>query len=404
MNNGYLTKSQRESITSLLQIHTQLKHFKTLSEELAKGFGKGKVIESVLNLVDEGKIELEEFKAWLSLHQLNGNNHFYVYELRTHSVTEGMLRNLESQIKNIISDITEYSIENLQGTILVNFVLEEDRKRGVFTFLSPAAVMKKIKIGDMVQAIPEKQVYYANVIVDYGLNNIVISINPTANMISVDNVSKNKNGFEPIAEYYLTKMRDFIGEFSIKTPGWITQALDLLAEEGTHHNNPEVTAEYMKAIPYIEEVVADLLSNFELDDPSAFAYVSEEVKLAFESILIDKYGVNEEASCSYRVFELKGDQVNSFVYVGAKNGSLNEGRAAKVAKATRANADLTQLGIECNRNNETYRFYISSCADYYLIKSNTTKFTNEEVIRDVIVKLVEYREQIQSSAIGAQTD
>ncbi|MBP2644295.1 MAG: hypothetical protein H6Q67_2182 [Firmicutes bacterium] len=404
MQVGHLTNIQRDNIKYLLQTHTQIKHFKTLPDDFAKGIGKGQVIENVLNSVDEGKIDFEEFKSWLALHQINGNNSFYVYELRTHTVTEGMLRNLQTYIGSITYDITGCSVDNLKETVLVNFFLNVEEKRGIFTFLSPATVMKKVRMDNTVQYIPEKQIYYANVIVDYGLGWLIVSINPTTNMISVDNNEKNKNGFEPIANYYLVKMRDIIGEFTIKTPNWVPQALDLLAEEGTHHNNPEITAEYMKAIPCIEDTVVQLLSDFELDDPSALAYVSEEFKLAFESVLIDKYGVNEEATCSFRVFELKGDQHNSVVYVGAKVGSLNEGRVAKVAKATRANADLTQLGIEYNRENDTYRFYISLCDDYYLIKSNSTKFTNEGVIRDVIIKLGEYKEQIQSIAIGKSTD
>lgn len=396
-----LSAEQRSNITDILTAHAQLKHFTTLGTDLPAIQGKVKVIEAVLCLVEEGHLDLSKFTSWLALHQINGNNQFYIFELNEHSITEASMMSIQT----VVSDITMINKATLDKTVLINFVHDHSKQRGVFTFLSPAEVFKKVKINEVTQqTVVEKQLYYAHVIVDYGLNNIVISINPTANLIAVDKTSKDKNGFEPIAYHYLLAVKDIIGQFTIKTSRWIPEALDLLAEEATFHNNPEITAEYMKAVPLIDETVARLLENFALDDPSDFAYVSEELKQAFENILIDKYGVIKDTIDSYRVFELKGDQTNSFVYVGAKTSYLNEGRAAKVAKATRSNADLTLLGIECTVNKEMYRFYISSGPDYYLIKSNTNKFTYEEVIHNVVIKLDQYKRQIQSRAISASTD
>lgn len=364
---------------------------------------KNFTIENIINGVEKGEIPLKEFKGWLATHQLSGNNYFFVFELNKHNFSKEFMINFEFQGKTLTKDIFDYNEDNLQEATLVNIYHDENNGRGILTYICPAEVMKKEKLDGFTQSRPVKHLYFANVIVDYCLGYIVVAINPTANLISVNGVSKDKTGFTPIAYDVFMKARSVLGTFTYTASKWIPEALNQLADEATYHNNPQITEDYILAEPIIEEAVSNLLTQFDLNNPPEFAYVCEEFKQAFENILIDKHGLGEEID-TYKVFEQKGDQVNSFVYVGSKVSYLNEGKVAKVAKATRCNSDLTLLGIEYTANNERYRFYVASGEDHYVIKGSSTKFTKEEVIRDVIKKLDEYRRQIRDTSFSLRED
>lgn len=394
-----LTENQRDNIINILQTHAQKKHFEKFGFQKR---GKVDLIDDVINMFNADELSIDQLREWLALHQLDGNNQFFVFELNTHTITAGLIENLALKKSKLCKDITLYNASNLNEAMLVNIYHDASNKRGIFTYIAPAQVLKRIPVDRYNQQTSvEPHLYYASVIVDYGLNNIVISINPTSNLVSVDGVT-HQRGFENISYHFLLKVQQVVGSFTIRTPIWISHALDLLAEEGTHHNNPEISNIYTRATPIIDEIVTKLLSTFGLEDPAEYAYVSEELSQAFENILIDKYGVQNEDDSSYKVFELKGDQVDSFVYVGSKSNTLNSGRVAKVAKATRNNSDLTLVGLERTIDKEIYRFYLMSGPDYYLIKNNSNKFVREEVVRDVILKLESYRRQIRdtSSADG----
>lgn len=396
-----VTKEQQANIENILKVHTQNKHFFKLNESLKITNTKVKLIADMFELLKNDTIKEKDFIDWLSLHQLDGNNYFFVYEISSKHLTKEFFEDFFDNIdSSIINNIIDCTIESVKNTLLVNTYNDVNFNRAIFTFISPAKVLSKEKLDNgSVQDVLQSQLYYANVIIDYKNNLAIISINPTTKLVQVDGEDK-KNGFSTIADLYLKRIKDVIGQFFVRSQYIIPSVLHKLAEEATYHNNPLIEEKLTLAIPKIEKVVSGLLEEFEVEEQAANYYLNGEFQQAFENILIDKYGIECDSQNGYKVFEQKGDKLGSFVYVGCKTDDTNlmSGRLAKVAKATRNNSDITLLGIEYTCENEKFRFYVDCKDDCYLIKSKSIRFTREEVIHDVIEKIEFYKREIQSES------
>mgnify|MGYP000422233567 CR=1 FL=1 len=396
-----LSDDQKANLLSLIETHTQIKHFDRLNLQKIGSLRKNHIVNILLSMIEDKKITLDRLRSWLSLHQLDGNNHNFVFELKNSPFNKAFFEALSAEKET--EDILKFNETNLLNSRLVNFQHDTSQKRAIFTYISPAEVIKRVPMESSgTQSILSKQIYFANIIIDYGYNVVIISINPTANLVSVDGTEKSRGtGFEPIANFYLNKIKEVVGSFHIKVPEWLPNALYLFAEDATYHHNDKISTELNKAIPKIEAMVNNLLDEFGLTDQSAISYVNEEFQQAFENVLIDKYGVAQDyKKNNYAVFEQKGDQVDAIISVGCKttNSDLTIGRAAKVAKATRSNSDITSLGIEYMLDDVFYRVYVDSGKDYYLIRNKTMKFTGEVVIRNVVKQLTQYKNKIQSGS------
>lgn len=393
--NVVLTNEQEQNIRELLGAHSQRKHLLTLCEKynFKNRFGKLNIIDELIAKIKNGAIPYNEFKKWLALHQIDGNNCFYVYELDEHNFVE-LSPYLESKSHEFTSDITLMNKDNIHCTQLVDINIDRIENLLIFSFISPAKVLKKELIADDTrQDVLVTQLYYANVIVNLSSSQIIVSINPTANLMEVCGVYKErKTYFEPIAEHFLNELRE-IASFTTRDPRWVYSALFHFAEEGTYHNNPHIAKELQERSEEIDLFVKDILTKTNMDDPASIFYLQEETKQAFENLLIDKYGVNAQDN-SYKIFEQKGDQVDAYVHVGSRTSYLDEGNAAKVAKATRSYSDVTVLGVEKMVDSTAFRFVISKGKNYYLIKSHGTKFAEVRMVYELIGKINSYKEKI----------
>lgn len=395
-----LSDHKKENLLSLIEIHTQIKHFNTLHPDLTVSKRrKAEILRILLEKLENQEISYEQFYSWLALHQLDGNNCFFVYEMTKPMFSKDYFDKLIPSLLPNVRDILEYNANDLCESTLVNMLHDVAQKRAIFTYISPANILKKIQGEDGVSQKAFKQIYYANIIINYDHNIIIVSINPTAHLEDVEGVEKGRE-FSQIASFYLKKIKSLVGEFYIRVPTWIPDALNRLAKEATYHNNEEIENKLNEATPIVEEMVSKLTEKYGLNDQALVYYMTEEFLLTFENALVDKYGVKDKGEESYSVFEQKGDQVNTLITIScnSETSDLKHGRVAKVAKATRNNSEITQLGLITTINNERYRFYIKNGEDYFLIKSKSIKFTKEEVIRNVIERLEFYRKEIQSES------
>lgn len=393
-----LSLEQINNIENLLQTHLQYKHINKAIEQFGLNRNnKSGFIDELLEKVTLGNIPLKEFYDWLTIHQIDGNNYFFVFELNEHDITPELLSNLETNSDRLSKNIADINIENLTDTELTAIRFNQEDLRAVFTYISPASIIRREKDGNNTIAITEIVTYWSHVIVDLKKQQITVVINPTANLVAVRGIEKNRRTyFEPIANHYLSELQKNLN-FTIKKSDWVDEALYLLAEEGTYHNNPRINIELNKYSKRLDSFAEEMLIDAQILDQASLEYFQDEMKQVFENLLIDKYGVISTED-QFRVFKQVGDNTDTVVYVSSRTSNLQEGRAAKVAKATRTLSDVSILGVEREKDGKIYRLLISKQTDGFLVKNLTSRFTEEVVISDVISKINTYRGKIQSDS------
>ncbi|WCM70067.1 hypothetical protein LZD60_16220 [Clostridium perfringens] len=239
----------------------------------------------------------------------------------------------------------------------------------------------------------EKSLYFTTVYIDFTLEQIIVSLHPISEVISVNGIEIPGRDYAKVAKGVLNDILSSIINFQIENCDmWIYDSLVKFADEATSHNNPIVSQKCASFSEKIDIIINNLLSEAGVKTQSNIQYMKEEVSILFENVMIEEHGIIE-CDDEYEVFAQDGDQVNSYVKVGTKTSSLKGGRTAAIAKSTRNNSDINLLGVKKKFGERIYRFLISvESKNYYVIRTDTSIFVKEEVIYDVIRKVRSYKE------------
>jgi hypothetical protein len=403
------------NINKILDNFTQQKHYNLFFEKnnLPKKNSRTEMAKVLYeSVMDEGLVgpilSKDQFEEWLALHQIDGNNYSFVYNLEEKPENE-LLQNLYLNRSGLIKqkiwdyDIENYSenlkdvLTNLVGINLIGIHRDEEYGKFIFSFVTPCEVMGT-KLDGSTRIY--KKMFFSHCVFHDESNDLKIVFNPTSNLLTVNSIKK-KSRFDwtPVANMFFTHIMSIIGRHTIKAPNWIPQALYLLAEEATNHNNPEITELSFNAQEKIEKFASELLKDANIDieiDAALVQRFEQDIQQSFESQLVEKLGVNEDDEC-FIIFRQRSDGVTHTINVESRQEGFRSGSAAQAAKRSRVDGDLDLLGIIYRKESRSYKFLVERSTDAYLIRGTNT-FIEEEVVNDVIRKLNEYRKQIQSTA------
>jgi hypothetical protein len=404
-----------DNIVKILESYTQHKHLYILFDKfkLPRKSSKSAMVD-VLNDVVYSKdvlfntISEDAFYDWFSYHQIDGNNYSFVFNL-AEKPKEELLKNLYFNRNNLISlklwDIdpdNESETENEVMPTLTDVNLIGIHKRDasnsyVFSFIAPCLVTGKGK--DSSQRV-YKRIFFAHCVVSVETNDIKIIFNPTANLLNVNGIPKGKGSdWSPIADLFFGSLKTYFGDIKIRAPLWIPEALRLIVEEATRHNNPTITEHAFNNEDSITTFANGLMttSGFDIEkDQAMLTRFIQDIQISFESQLIEKYGVNQDDMESFVIYRQRSDGVTHTIDVSSREISLT-GSAAQAARRSRGDSDIDLLGIFLKKGDRSYKFLVEQGMDAYLVRGTNT-FVEEEVVNIVVRRLNQYRDKIQSSS------
>lgn len=372
----------------ILMNFAQMKHL-----EYFKKFGiikkrKEDTINELIGYVCDHEDVYEEFKMWLSKLTMDGYNSYYIYNYR--SLDRDSLNKVLSTLT--ITDVTSINKENITKTELIYLECGDDKNRACMRFVSPSKILNKINENGVQTNEIEKSLYFTTIYIDFTLEQIIVSLHPAREVISVNDIDISGRDYIKVVNGVLNGIVAPLIEFEIEScEGWIYDALVKFADEATSHNNPIVSQKCSSFSEKIDVLINDLLTDAGVTTQSNIQYMKEEVSILFENVMIEEHGVID-CEDEYEVFAQDGDQVNSYVKVGTRTSSLKGGRTAAIAKSSRNSSDINLLGVKKKFGERIHRFLITvEAKDYYVIKPDTSIFVKEEVIYDVIKKVRSYK-------------
>ncbi|MDA5107867.1 hypothetical protein O3V59_05820 [Brevibacillus thermoruber] len=392
MSDSIITEVQIENALNYMDRYIQKKHLlKIINKWKIKNRTRNRdMFDDIIRAVQFNLIPLDEFRSWLSQNQIDGNNYHFIYDVDFLGLKETDLEKLTENQNIYTINILDINKDNLEGIALVHVFKLENRY--VLSFLAKGQISKKKLVGDgTIKVETENIVYPAFVEFDFNNNNVIVVLNPTANLVHVNGIQLGKyNDFSPIADEFLKETRKRIGTFYVKKPRWITYALHSLAEEATYHNNPEVESRSIQAQEIIEDFARQLLEQNDITDVALIDSFAAEIQSAFVMILQEQFQVITSDS-SIGVFLQKTDQARTTIELEGKGQNLNIGTPGRIARQCRQDSDLKILGIDIKMPDENrYRFKIEDGKDHILIRPNNN-FTEEEVVQYVLSKLHKHK-------------
>ncbi|MFS0577280.1 hypothetical protein AB1K83_16815 [Sporosarcina sp. 179-K 3D1 HS] len=407
-----MNEKQWSNVFKILDKYTQYKHYQLLFDRfrLSKKQSREEMRKELVRTVTDtgflGPIMSPVvFEEWLALHQINGNNYTFVYNLEERVDSE-LLQNAYLN-KNSVIEINLFDInidndsENL-ATVMpgLNDIkltqIHRDKNLGTYTFsfVSPCEVTGTRTDGS---SRTYKNLFFCHCVFFEYSNDVKIIFNPTSNLLNVNGIKKDRYDWTPISNMIFNKVKQYIGKVYLKAPLWIPQALYQFAEDATGHNNPEITAHSFNAESQILKFAEDLLKKSEIDtdnEPALLSRFIQDIQISFESQLMEIYAPVEDSQDSFAIFKQRSDGVSHIISVESTEEGFKYGSAAQAAKRSRQDGDIDLLGVNLKTNNRTYKFLVEQGSDAYLIRGTNT-FIEEEVVNIVVRKLNEYREQIR---------
>ncbi|PGF06480.1 hypothetical protein COM59_24170 [Bacillus pseudomycoides] len=401
-----------DNVFKMLDTYTQYRHYQILFDKykLQKKVSRDEMAKVLHEAVTDagflGTVMSESaLEEWLALHQIDGNNYTYVYNLQEKIDTQ-VLADLYNERRTLVNmklwDINPENdseninevMTNLNDITLTGIHRNDTSGSYTFSFVSPCEVTGSRDDGSNRIY---KKVFFSHFVCFDNSNDCKIIFNPTSNLINVNGVRKEKRyDWTPIANMVFEKVKEYIGEIHIKAPSWIPQALYQFAEEATSHKNPEITAASFNAQFSIVDFATELLKNAEVDtdnEPALVSRLIQDIQLSFEAQLLEIYGPNEEEN-SFTIFKQRSDGVTHIISVESTEEGFKSGPAAQAAKRSRQDGDIDLLGVNLKKDERVHKFLVEQGTDAYLIRGTNT-FIEEEVVNIVIRRLNEYRKQIQ---------
>ncbi|HLL60369.1 MAG TPA: hypothetical protein VK338_01505 [Candidatus Nitrosocosmicus sp.] len=347
--------------------------------------------EEIIDRVRFGLIDIKDFSDWLSISQIDGNNYHFVYDVDFIKTKEKVAKEILENSHHVTENILTLNPDSINQTTLINvFKLQH---KYVFVFLSPAEIaLKREYIDGSYSYINKKIVYPSIVECDFKNNTVNVILNPTTGLVHVDNVSQGKySSFSPIADLYLEKTKELLGNFIINKPEWLPKAFFEFAEELSAIKDPKIQEVLRNMDEKIRDFSKDILEENNIIDIALKDSFYAEIQDSFITVLQEEYGIEGDYEDPYRVYFQKTDQATSSIAVESKTNILTNGTTNRIAKQSRQDSDLKVIGLEYRPDEHNlYRFRIEDGVDHILIKPSN-RFTEEEVVQNVISKLREYK-------------
>ncbi|QGH35154.1 hypothetical protein GI584_14355 [Gracilibacillus salitolerans] len=400
-----------DNIFKILGKYTQLKHYNSIFETL--NIKKSNSREKMANILCEKATsngffgpELPEpvIKEWLNLHQIDGNNYTFVYNLQE-NLPEGLLYNLYANRENYTqinlwdinpdneSEDLSIVMPKLNDILLTGIYQDKSNDSYTFSFVAPS-VISGSRIDGSTRLY--KKLFFCHCVFYNSSKNVKVVLNPSANLHNVNGVKKNRYDWTPIANMIFNKAKDYVGQALIYAPKWIPEALYKFAEQATNHNNPQITEASFKAQESIEEFSNELLkvANIDVDqEPALHNRLIQDIQFSYEAQLMEIHKTDEEDGEEVTIFKQRSDGISHIISVESTEEGFRSGAAAQAARRSRQDGLIDLLGVSLKTNDRAYKFLVEQGIDAYLIRGTNT-FVEERVVNIVIDRLNKYREEI----------
>ncbi|KEF40470.1 hypothetical protein M670_00496 [Schinkia azotoformans MEV2011] len=388
-----LSETQQKNMFYLLD-KTQTHQLNLLREKYQVKYGKNlnDYRDNVLHALMMEEIDFDYFCSWLSQLNIHGHNTLFIYEADNPTIfkknnTNALYKDWSDKIVNIY----DISPDNLQDLKFVNVEKNDDRNQVIFTMAAPAYIEQPQSPGNI--GIPKltKDVYLAYIIIDFELEQIILSMYPTPNLHSIMGI-KRKMDMDNLAPLFINFFRKNVIKFNFSDPDWIIDTLCDITEEYYHHNNPIIDKKLQEFESGLLNDLYDKFSSKEpgLTNPAQQTRIKQNLRKLYEYELIAKYGRVDKCS-PFAVFLHQSDKAGITFRATSKGKPLSFADSHEIVKKMIENADISTLGITYVSNEKNYPYKVSKTANYYSLKRITAAVTEKEIVDDVLRKLKQYK-------------
>ncbi|TYS50102.1 hypothetical protein [Bacillus infantis] len=349
-----------------------------------------------------GHIPFPYFLEWLSEVELEGNNSLFIYEAEeTDFLKNTSVKVLYENSIKLKTPLYDINAENLNEIKLVNVSKIENKNQVLFSLAAPAQVQVKKLDGQMEL---RKHVYLAYIIVDFNLSSVVLFMHPTVGLASVYGESKRRD-IDDVTWIILHFFREKILAFTLKEPDWIVNALSKISEEYFYHNNPIIEE---KIENFSNEHITGLLKslkkiNPELDREDSMLRLRRSLESAYESEMIVIHR-RIEKELPFQIFLQQTDRGLTQFRANTRGKALSHSEAADIIRLMWEHGDVLNVGLIHREAEKEYQYIIKKLDKYFSLKKYTTSGTGKEVVDNVLRKLNEYKEEIESTSTFSELE
>ena len=325
-----LSIMNNSNTTYVLDKFTQLKHYRKLFQSL--GWGQKLTREgmkaTLMEAIRTERVSKEDFADWFALHQIDGNNYSFVYNLSTKPNPE-MLQIVFGRRSQLVKPLWNFTVDPADadhGSVLSDIVLigihrKEGRGRYIFSFVAPSVVSKQHD--SVIETVP--QMFFAHAVLFDDSSDLKMVLNPTSRLESVNGKTiTGRQKWMKIADMFFFQLEALLdGTLELTKPAWLPVALHRLADDFSGHDNPEISEKWLTASEKIRRLAKDLFSNIGLDsdvDIALFERFVQDVQGSLEAQLIEKYGAMTQGE--FGVFRQRSDGVSHIIDVESRETVL----------------------------------------------------------------------------------
>lgn len=383
-------------------------HYSILKEKFKLKLGGSLKNQSdkVLHALMMNEITFDYFISWLNHLHINGNNTIYIFEPELKNI---LLKNpievLSEKIKKVTGNILETNIDLIDGIKIIHSQVDLVREQIIITLAAPAYLSLK---DDDNNPYLEKDIYLAYLVIDYKLNHFWLSLHPTHNIHSVNNIIKDKSGWDSIALVLMDFFKRKILPFNYSNPDWIIDGMAVIVDEYFDHNNPIIEkkiSEFKKT--QMPDLVKILISKETSFKKSGFIKRFERSLVnSYESELIEIYKQIQKEKPFSIFFHEAGKGIVSFM-ANSNGKALNYADSGIIVKMMMENTMVSSLGITYSENGKDYPYKITKDYNFISLKRVNNSGTPKEIVDDVLSNLIKYKsigefEDTTGSITGAE--
>ena len=366
-------------------------HYSILKEtyDIKLGGSLKNQTDKVLHALMMNEINFDYFTTWLNHVNMNGNNSIYIFEPELSNLfINNPISSLFEKIKKKTGSILNTSPEQLEKIQVIHSTMNSVKEQIIITLAAPAYL--SLKDADNNPYL-EKDVYLGYLIIDYKLQHFRLSLHPTHNIYSINNIIKDK-GFESIALAFMEFFKKKLLPFNYSNPEWIIDGMSVIVEEYFDHNNPIIEKKLLEFQKNeMSKLIKILITKENGFKNSSFIKRFERALLnSYESELIEIYKmVPKENSFSIFLHEA-GKGIVSFM-ANSNGKPLNYADSRIIVKMMMENTMVSSLGITYTENGKNYPYKIAKNYNFISLKRVNNSGTPKEIVDDVLFRLNKYK-------------
>jgi hypothetical protein len=346
--------------------------------------------DKLLHALMMNEINFDYFISWLNHLNMHGNNTIYIFEPELSNVfIKNPINQLNDKLKKLSGDILETSVEQTTSIKIVHSMIDKVKEQIIITLAMPSYLSLK---DDDNNPYLEKDIYLAYLIIDYKLMHFRLSLHPTHNIHSVQNIIKDKSGWDSIALFIMDFFKKNVLPFNYINPDWIIEGMAVIVDEYFDHNNPIIDkklAEFKKT--KMPELVKILISKETAFKKDGFIKRFERSLInSYESELIEIYKQVKKDKPFSIFFHEAGKGIVSFM-ANSNGKPLNYADSRIIVKMMMENTLVSSLGITYSENGKDYPYKISKAYNFISLKRVNNSGTPKEIVDDVLFNLIKYK-------------